>query len=67
MTANRNTGKYGNVTGRLYDGGTATFTAGRKSLTRRQLVLYGGGGAAALALLGGGAYTLIHKRRKNGE
>ncbi len=63
-SANRNAGKYGNVTKYLYDGGTATFTVGRKGISTKRLVLYAGAGAALLGLAGGGVYYGLRRRRR---
>ena len=63
-SSNRNAGKYGNVTKCLYDGGTATFTAGRKGVSTKRMILYAGAGAALLGLAGGGVYYGMRRRRR---
>ena len=63
-SSNRNAGKYGNVTKCLYDGGTATFTAGSKNVSTRRMILYGGAGAVLLGLAGGDVYYLRRRRRR---
>ena len=60
----RNGREYGNVTNRVYNEGTVTFTPGNKPLGRRQILLYAGGGAAALGAAAFGAVFLARKRKE---
>ena len=64
VASNRNVGRYGNVTRYLYDGGTATFTVGKKGPSTKRLAAYGAAGVAGLGAIGGGAYLFVKNKRK---
>ncbi len=58
----RNSREYGNVTTRVYDGGTVTFAPGHQGPGRGQILTYAGIGAGVLAI--GAAVAALARRRK---
>lgn len=64
VASNRNVGRYGNVTRYLYDGGTATFTVGKKGPSTKRLAAYGAAGVAGIGAIGGAVYLFVKNKRK---